>query len=201
MQKITNLSRQIEKINLDFLETNIMDRAHILNFAGQEKNETQADANMTAQTTMQDSSTDNKVVNSTSDLPITPHRIFPVYQSALLHVLGLYYTLPLTKTNHLDLVRGADPSESWDRSAFFSKEWNVLFGFGKPDFPLSIKLGCELEIRKTDHNTKYRLESLFQVFAISELAALALTTDASHQVSLLCRWIEPARSDVLDNRA
>lgn len=113
-----------------------MDRAHILNFAGQEKNETQTNAAIIPQTAAQDSNTDRQVVDSICDFPTTPHRIFPVHQSAMLHVLGLYYTLPLMKTGHLDLVRGADPSESWDRSAYFSKEWNIIFGFGMPDFPL-----------------------------------------------------------------
>lgn len=165
-----------------------MDRAHILKFAGQDNNETQANAAMIPQTAAQDSTTDIQVVNSANDLPKTPQRIFPVHQSAMLHVLGLYYTLPLMKTGHLDLVRGADPSESWDRSAFFSKEWNLIYGFGRLNFPFSIKLSYGMETRTTDPNNKYRLESRSHVFAISELAALALATDASHQVPILRRW-------------
>ncbi|KAH8765998.1 ankyrin repeat-containing domain protein [Diaporthe sp. PMI_573] len=129
LRKITNLSRQIEKINLEFLETNVMDRAHIINFTGQEKNETQANATMIPQTAAQDTNADNQVINSATDLPTTPHRIFSVHHSAMVHNLGLYYTLPLVRTDHLDLVRGDEPSELWDRSAFPSKHWNNSFGF------------------------------------------------------------------------
>lgn len=166
-----------------------MDCANILNFTGQERNETQTNAARIPQTAAQDSNTDSQAAKSTCDFTTTPHRIFPVHKSAMLHVLGLYYTLPLMKTGHLDLVRGADPSEVWDRSPFFSKEWNLVFGFGRPDFPLSIKLGNGLDIRKADPNSKCRLGSHCQIFAISELAALALATDASHQVPILRRWL------------
>lgn len=151
LTKISNLARQIERTNLEFLDSKILDRAAILNITtGPEKQE-QANAAKETQTEQQpeqqneanaanDTETAeqpeqrNEANKQTTDSAITPSGLFSLYNGGMFHTLGIFYTLCLQTTDHLGLVKGPDTSgaDPFDWAASFSELFNERLGYSKP---------------------------------------------------------------------
>lgn len=151
LSKITNLARQIERTNLEFLETKVLDRAAILNITtGPEKqekanaaNETQVEQQLEQQNeanaandteTAKQPEQQIEANKQTSDAPMTPSGLFSLCKGGMFHTLGIYYMLCLQTTDHLGLVRGPDPSgaDPFDWAASFSELFNERLGYSKP---------------------------------------------------------------------
>lgn len=150
LSKITNLARQIERTNLEFLETKILDRAAILNITtGPEKQEKADAANETKVEQQPEQQNETNAANETqieqqpgqqieanrqtSDAPMTPTGVFSLCKGGMFHTLGVYYMLCLQTTDHLGLVRGPDPSgaDPFDWAAHFSELFNERLGYSK----------------------------------------------------------------------
>lgn len=132
VQKISNLAHQIERTNLEFLESNVLDRAVVMNITlapEQEMNdvarEPQTEQHMTAG--------ENKADEQKTDHPTTLCRPFSTYTGLIFHNVESFYTLRLEKTDHLCLVRGSDPGESTPAHwAFHFRDFfNQKSGYGK----------------------------------------------------------------------
>lgn len=155
-QKIANLSRQIERINLEFLETNVLDRAIILNITIGPNSTTQTDAAAAVET--EHPTEDGQVIQPTAELSTAPVRLFSMSDSALLHNLGIYYVTTLEETDHLALVRGPDPNgaKPHDWATYYTDQFNIKLGHSKIESLDTVALSLQLGIEDTDDNTKYR---------------------------------------------
>lgn len=133
LSKISNLARQIERTNLEFLETKILDRAAILNITtGPERQEEANAANATQ--TEHKPEQQIEANRQTNDAPTNPDGLFSLCKGGTFHRLGIFYMLCLQTTDHLGLVRGPDPSgpDPFDWAASFSEFFNERLGYSKP---------------------------------------------------------------------
>lgn len=135
LSKISNLARQIERTNLEFLETKILDRAAILNITTGPEMQEKASAASETQTEHKPEQ-QIEANRQTNDASITPVGLFSLCKDGMFHTLGIFYMLCLQTTDHLGLVRGPDPSgpDPFDWAASFSELFNERLGYSKPLF-------------------------------------------------------------------
>lgn len=132
--KIAHLARQIERANLEFLETKVLDRAIILNItAGPGKHDEAASAN---QKETEQNFAQQEAKKQIPGSPAISDGLFSVYGGGLFHTLGIFYVLCLqtTDSDHLGLVRGYDYEsgpDSFNWTAFLSKLFNSKLGYSK----------------------------------------------------------------------
>lgn len=132
LPKISHLARQIERANLEFLETKVLDRAIILNITtGPEKHEEPAAADQTEPE--QNSAQQLETKKQITDSPAISGGLFSVHDGGLFHTLGIFYMLCLQTTDHLGLVRGHDSSgpDPFDWVDSLSDLFNIKLGYSK----------------------------------------------------------------------
>lgn len=132
VQKISNLAHQIERINLEFLESNVLDRAVVVNITLAPEQEIN-DVAREPQTEQHITAGEIKADEQKTDHPTALCRPFSTYTGLIFHNLESFYTLCLEKTDHLCLVRGSDTGESTPAHwvSHFSDLFNVKSGYGK----------------------------------------------------------------------
>lgn len=133
LTKIGNLARQIERINLEFHDTKVLDRAVILNITTVPEKQTQADEVNETQT--EPKSVEQKQAEKhSSDLPTSPASLFSQCHGGIYPSLGIFYTALLYSADHAGLVRGPDPSSGgdlFDWTTVFSELFNERLGYSK----------------------------------------------------------------------
>lgn len=124
LQKIRTLARHIERTNLEFLETKVLDRAVVINITSGPEQQVMTNAAQESQT--EPHSMEEKMTNGKK-----PDCPFSEYTCQMFHNLGMFYTLHLETTDHLGLVRGPDLSASLNWAKHLSSLFKVRSGFGK----------------------------------------------------------------------
>lgn len=112
LQKISSLTSQIERINLEFLETNVLDRSVVAYITSAPKEQAQTDVACEPQAGNQSTGDQNKVVEQTADTPQSPLHLFPIRTRCMPHNSGIFYTAWWDTTDHLGLVRNHGSSGS-----------------------------------------------------------------------------------------
>lgn len=184
-QRVANLSRQIHKINLEFLETKILDRAVVMNITVGPVRPGQSDVARPPQMEQHRTEhneatkrTSERTSERTSDLSTTPFRLFSMHERCKHQNFGLYYMLSLKTMDHVELVRGFDPSEP-DWVTTFAGKFNVTQGFSKPSCRHKIASDRNLDTGKADACIPNRLEDQLRLFGTSKHNARSLSTNST----------------------
>lgn len=131
LQKISTLASQINKINLEFLETNILDRAVILNITSAPKEQGQTDAACESETGQQPTVAQDTVDEQTANTPKSSRQLFPIHARCFPHQLGIFYTAWWDTTDHAGLVRNDDSSGLDWASSYHFQFWDKSPGWSK----------------------------------------------------------------------
>lgn len=118
MQKIRNLARQVDKVNVQFLETKLFSRLlninvfYVRDIEGFKK-EQELDSNAAA---IQDPKTNTKDSSGLMELPTVPASPFSRYTLTMYITFELYTRYRQDVIEHAELVRGdggVDSGDSW----------------------------------------------------------------------------------------
>lgn len=124
LQKIRTLARQIERTNLEFLESKVLDRAVVINILSGPEQQVMTNA-------AQESQTERHSMEEKTSNRKEPDCPFSTNTCQMFNNLGMFYTLRLETTDHLGLVRGPDLSAPFNWTEHFSSLFKVRSGFGK----------------------------------------------------------------------
>lgn len=131
LPKISQLAHQVERINLEFLESNVLDRAVILNVNSPPE---QGLTDVARESQMgQHKAEENEANKQNADHSKALHSPFTTYTGLNFHNLEIFYTFRSEKIDHLWLVDGARPGESGSANwvTHFSEVLNRESGYSK----------------------------------------------------------------------
>lgn len=120
LDKIRNIARQIERINLDFLESKVLDRALTINvFSG-------PDPQKAPSTTGQPQEGPDPVGEEMAANHEASHP-FASYTGQMVPNLGMFYTFRVETIDHLGLVRGTWPEQVEKEGADWVRSLGSMF--------------------------------------------------------------------------
>lgn len=141
MQKVSNLARQIEKINMEFLETKMLDRAVIINvfslpdkepFSDKPEEHGPAHELQPLEQPVEAEQQSERRLNAPSDDPSpTSFTPFSRYSCSGFHNFEVSCRARLASGDHLGLVRGSNPSDAFDWVGYFQPKLNEYDGISK----------------------------------------------------------------------
>lgn len=129
MQKIDSLASQIERINLEFLETNILDRALVVNITSAPKGQ-EIDVDCEPQGGHQSTEAQKTVNEQTPGTPQSSRHLLPIHTRCMAHNSGIFYTAWWDTTDPLGLVMDHDSSGS-DWASYLSDLFDKKPGWSK----------------------------------------------------------------------
>lgn len=137
LQKIRHLARQIERVNLEFLETNVLDRAVVLNVISEPQGQGQTDVTNEPQV-MGPVAKEGKAAEHTRNPALSAFFPFSPYTCTPCHNLGFCSVSKLSGVGHAELVRNPKVSNGIPWAALLVVFFNQVAGYSKFSRPLQL---------------------------------------------------------------